>query len=146
MFGFKRYLRFNNERPLGPALMLMWMRALALVFLWSGISYWSDIIGSARPTSGFAVLPVQWQVATVYFSVLSLVAAVGLWCGAGWGVAAWLFIAVTEIVMHLGFTDLFGTDWPIVAFHFSCIAVYVALARWAGAPENTSVRYSIPDD
>ncbi|MFN0263426.1 DUF6163 family protein [Tepidamorphus sp. 3E244] len=142
----RRAFRFSEERPLGPLAMLWSMRLLALVFLVQGLSYWGTLIGYDSDAAGFENLPIQWQVVTVYFAVLMVVAAVGLWFASGWGVATWLFVAVTELVMHLGFPDLFGENWNAVVFNACCIIAYIGFARWAGSPENTMSRYRLPQD
>ena len=35
-------------------------------------------------------MPVEWQAATVFFAVLDLVAAIGLWLAVSWGAVMWL--------------------------------------------------------
>ena len=141
-----RYLGFGDERPIGPALMLLYMRLLSIYLIITGIDAWSVLIGGPAGDYFFGDLPLQWQVANVYFAILSLIAAIGMWFGAGWGVASWLFVAVTEVVMHAIFPDLFGFRWDVVGFHIFSILLYVLFARWAGAPENTTIRYSLADD
>ena len=142
----RKTFRFSEERPLGPLAMLWAMRLLALIYLYNGLGNWATIIGYDSSATAFIDLPVQWQVVTVYFAVLMVIAAVGLWFASGWGVATWLFVAVTEMVMYIGFPDLFGEDWWTVGFNAACIIVYIGFARWAGSPENTIARYTVPQD
>ncbi|MCB1478449.1 MAG: DUF6163 family protein [Tepidamorphaceae bacterium] len=142
----RKTFRFSEERPLGPLAMLWAMRLLALIYLYNGLGNWATIIGYDSSATAFIDLPVQWQVVTVYFAVLMVIAAVGLWFASGWGVATWLFVAVTEMVMYLGFPDLFGENWNAITFNAACIIAYIAFARWAGSPENTMVRYRLPQD
>lgn len=110
------------------------------------LSHWGTIIGYDAGATSFDQLAVQWQVVTVYFAVLMTIAAVGLWFASGWGVATWLFVAVTEMVMYVGFPDLFGQDWNAVIFNAVCILAYIAFARWAGSPENVTASYRLPED
>lgn len=142
----RKTIRFSEERPLGPVAMLWAMRLLALVYLYDGLSNWAVIMGIGAGPGGFEELAIQWQVATVYFAILMVIAGVGLWFASGWGVATWLFVAVTEMVMFIGFPDLFGEDWWAVGFNAACIVIYIAFARWAGSPENTTVRYRLPQE
>lgn len=142
----RRALRFSEERPLGPVAMLWAMRLLALVYLYDGLSHWAIILGATGGPEGFEAMAIQWQVVTVYFAILMVIAGVGLWFASGWGVATWLFVAVTEMVMYIGFPDLFGEDWWTVGFNAACIIAYIGFARWAGSPENTAVRYTVPRD
>ncbi len=142
----RRVLRFSEERPLGPIAMLWAMRILACVYIYYGLIHWATLLGVGAAEGAFLAMPVQWQVATVYFAILMVIAAVGLWFGSGWGVATWLFVAVTELVMYLGFSDLFGENNWTVGFNITCIIAYIAFARWAGSPDNVSVRYTVGQD
>ena len=47
-------------------------------------------IGNVAPDDLFALHSVAWQVTTVFFAVMDLVAAVGLWLAATWGAVIWL--------------------------------------------------------
>ncbi|MEJ8573697.1 DUF6163 family protein [Microbaculum marinum] len=137
-------LQFAKSAPLAPTILLWYLRSLAVFYFAAGLLHWSRIIGVLGP--GFETMPVHMQIATVYFALLQVVASVGLWCGAAWGVAAWLFCAVAELVMHLGFSDLFGSAWLTVLFHFVTIFVYVGLAWWTGTPENTGEILRLPEE
>ena len=41
---------------------------------------------------------MAWQTATVYFAVIELVAAVGLWLATPWGAVVWLTTVVSMAV------------------------------------------------
>jgi Family of unknown function (DUF6163) len=137
-------LQFAKRLPVAPAILLWYLRSLGLFYFAGGLLHWARIIGILGP--GFETMPVHQQVATVYFALLQPVASVGLWFGAAWGVAAWLFSAVAELVMHIGFADLYGSAWLVVAFHILTILIYVGLAWWTGTPENTGEILRLPDE
>ncbi len=137
-------LQFAKAAPLAPTILLWYLRSLSLFYFVNGLMHWARIIGVLGP--GFQTMPVHMQIATVYFALLQVVASVGLWCGAAWGVAAWLFSAVAELVMHIGFADLFGSAWLIVLFHLTTIIAYVGLAWWTGTPDNTGEILRLPDE
>lgn len=136
-------LQFARQRPIAPLVLLWYLRALAVFYFFSGLANWGRIVGMA---GSFEALPVHVQGATIYFALLQLVAAVGLWAGAAWGVAAWLFAAVAQLVMHVGFSDLFGPGWSIIAFHSVTILVYMVLAWWTGTPETTGEVLRLPPE
>ena len=46
---------------------------------------------------------MAWQTATVYFAVIELVAAVGLWLATPWGAVVWLTTVVSMAVIELMF-------------------------------------------
>lgn len=136
--------KFARHRPLAPVLLLWYLRAMAGVFLLSGLGNWAVILGADG--GSFEDLPVHVQGAVIYFALIEVIAAVGLWCGAAWGVTAWLFAAVAALVMQVGFSDLFGASWAVATFHVLTIAGYIGLAWWTGAAESTSEVLRLPPD
>ena len=50
---------------------------------------------------------MAWQAATVYFAVIELVAAVGLWLATPWGAVVWLTTVVSMAVIELMFPGIF---------------------------------------
>lgn len=137
-------LGFLKRAHLTPKALLWYLRALAAIYLVSGLSHWAFLIGA---TGGrFEDASIHLQSATVYFALIEVVAAVGLWSGAAWGVAAWLLAAVAQMALHLGYADLFGIAWGVVIFHALSIIIYVGLAWWTGAPENTTEVFRLPPD
>lgn len=107
--------------------LVVFLRLLGLVFLGAGVWHWQTVLGSP----GFvpiAALDLPRQIMTGYLAVLCLVAGVGLWMATSWGTVTWLLAALSEIVLHVGFADMFGAAWEIVGFHLVTMALYVLLA------------------
>jgi uncharacterized membrane protein YagU involved in acid resistance len=127
-----------------PRMLLWYLRALAAVYLISGLSRWAFLVGATGERFDAAALHIQ--IATVYFALTEVVAAVGLWSGRAWGIVAWLFAAVAAMVIHVGLADLFGPGWLVVLFHVVSILGYLGLAWWTGAPEDTSEVFRLPPD
>jgi hypothetical protein len=71
---------------------------------------------------------VAWQAATVFFAVLDLVAAVGLWLAAAWGAVVWLGSVVSMAVVVLFFQNVFGGSVIIVFVEMTLLGVYLWLA------------------
>src|ERR1043165_8392671 len=67
--------------------LVLFLRIMAMVSLLKGIYHWSLILGVGDGGgSTFEQASMPWQAATVFFAVIDLVAAVGLWLwGAGGG-------------------------------------------------------------
>ncbi|WP_075214563.1 DUF6163 family protein [Mongoliimonas terrestris] len=108
-------------------LLVIYVRALSAIFILSGLQRWGVILGPLAPGGDFLGLPGQVMVATVFFSVFDLVAAVGLWLLASWGTVVWLISALTEVVLHTVFRDTFGLDLTLVGFHAATVFIYAAL-------------------
>src|SRR5262249_2076431 len=102
----------ENVRPLRTALFdwksMSWSDRLAwyLLFLgWvsmiKGLYSWAQVCGIVGEEGGFEAHVQSWQVATAFFSIIDLVAAVGLWLVAPWGAVVWLTSTVSLIVVHV---------------------------------------------
>jgi hypothetical protein len=60
--------------------LVLFLRIMAGVSLVKGLYHWAQVCGIRAPADGgFESHSVAWQTATVFFAVIDLVAAVGLW-------------------------------------------------------------------
>ena len=75
---------------------------------------------------------MPWQAATIFFAVIDLVAAVGLWLAAAWGGVVWLTAAISMAAIELFFPQVYGGRIWIALFEFIAIFAYIALALMAG--------------
>ena len=71
----------------------------------------------------------EWQGVTIYFAVLDLVAAVGLWLGVAWGGVMWIFVALSVIVVHTVLADTYGQREFVIAYYVVNIVIYGGLAQ-----------------
>jgi hypothetical protein len=81
------------------------------------------------------VQTTQWQSATVYFAVIELVAAVGLWLATPWGAVVWLTSVVSMAVIELMFPAIYGSNYIVVILALVLLVIYLALA-WMAARER----------
>src|ERR1700680_710155 len=71
--------------------LVLFLRLMAAVALVKGLYYWAIVCGVGAPSpQGFDSYAMPYQSATVFFAVIDLVAAVGLWLAAPWGAVVWL--------------------------------------------------------
>jgi hypothetical protein len=71
---------------------------------------------------------VAWQASTIFFAVIDLVAAVGLWLAAAWGAVIWLTSVVSMIALDLFFPQVFNGGLLLDASEFVVLAIYLWLA------------------
>ncbi len=109
--------------------LVLFMRIMAAVSLAKGLYHWSQVcsIGDS-PQDTFAMHGTGWQAATVFFSVIDLVAAVGLWLAAAWGAVVWLTSTVSLAVIELFFPSVYGGSIFIVLTEIGLLGVYLWLA------------------
>ena len=113
--------------------LVLYLRIMALVSLAKGIYHWSLVLGIGDGDgSTFEQAGVPWQAATVFFAVIDLVAAVGLWVAAAWGGVVWLTASISMAAIELFFPQVYGGRLWIAIPEFCAILIYVALALMAG--------------
>jgi hypothetical protein len=89
--------------------LVLFLRIMAGVSLVKGLYHWAQVCGIGAPADGgFEAHTVAWQTATVFFAVIDLVAAVGLWLAAAWGAVVWLTAVVSMAVVEVFFPHVLG--------------------------------------
>lgn len=126
-------------RPPWSAILIVYLRCVAVLLIGAGVIHWARIIG-ITPWRGvmFWDMPTEWQAATVFFAVLDLVAAIGLWLAVSWGTVMWLFRAISQIVMHTLFSDIYGRRPYEIAFYILTIAIFLLLTYLMERENRTS--------
>jgi hypothetical protein len=105
------------------------LRVMAGVSLLKGLYHWSRICGVGVSDEDLYVThAIAWQTATVFFAVIDLVAAVGLWLAAAWGAVIWLTAVASMIAVQLFFPQVFGRGMFSILFEAGVLAVYLMLA------------------
>jgi hypothetical protein len=121
-----------NFRDMGWTGRLAWyLRVMACVSMLKGLYHWAAVCGIIGEEGGFEAHVQSWQATTVYFAVIDLVAAVGLWLMAPWGAVVWLTSTVSMIVVHVFFDQVYGTDIMVIGAGGAAIVTYLVLAALA---------------
>ena len=113
--------------------LVFYLRVMAVVALLKGLYHWAVVtgfIGGEEDAFEYQLLP--WQSATVYFAVIELVAAVGLWLATPWGAVVWLTSVVSMAVIELMFPSIYGGNFIIVIVEGILLGAYLGLAWVAG--------------
>src|SRR5215467_3451932 len=109
--------------------LVLFLRIVAAFSMLKGLFHWALVCGfGADPYEGFEWQTVQWQSATVFFAVIDLVAAVGLWLAAPWGSVVWLTASISMIAVEMFFPQIYGGMIDIVVMEGALIAAYLVLA------------------
>ena len=106
----------------------LFLRIMACLSMIRGLYSWAEVCGIIGEEGGFEAHIQSWQVATVFFSVIDLVAAVGLWLVAPWGAVVWLTATVSLIVVHVFMPQIYGTNLLVIGLNVLAITTYLALA------------------
>jgi hypothetical protein len=126
--GAKPRLPINWERA-----NTWFLRALAMAWIAQGLQAWATILGvdlvAAPP---FEARPMTQQAVTVYFAVIDLLAAVGLWLLAPWGGVVWLLAVVSKLVLSFVFPAANELGLSGAAAFVACILAFMGLNWMAG--------------
>jgi hypothetical protein len=118
--------------------LVVFLRIMAAVSLAKVLYHWAQVCGIAAPADGgFEAHTVAWQTATVFFAVIDLVAAVGLWLAAAWGAVVWLTAVVSMAVVEVFFPQVYGASIYIVLAEATLLVVYLWLAIFAAREQPT---------
>jgi hypothetical protein len=109
--------------------LVLFLRLMAVGSLVKGLYHWAQVCGiGAASDGGFESHTVAWQAATVFFAVLDLVAAVGLWLAAAWGAVIWLTSVVSMAMVEMFFPNIYGGSISVVVVEMTLLAIYLCLA------------------
>jgi hypothetical protein len=108
---------------------MLFLRTMAGVSLAKGLYHWAMVVGIGQgPFSAFETSSTAWQAATMYFAVIDLVAAVGLWLAAAWGGVVWLTATISMAAIELLFPQVYGGRILVVVVDVAMLAAYFSLA------------------
>jgi hypothetical protein len=109
--------------------LVLFLRLMAGVSMIKGLYHWSWVVGIGVPTDDmFENHSIAWQSATVFFAVIDLVAAVGLWLAAAWGAVIWLTSIASMLAVQMFFPQVFGGSLLTVLVEFALLVLYLWLA------------------
>lgn len=109
--------------------LVLFLRAMAVVSMLKGLYHWSVVLGIGEgPDTNFSTQSVPWQTATVYFAIIDLVAAVGLWLAAVWGAVVWLTAGVSMAAVEVFFPQIYGGSLLVVVIELVLLCCYLVLA------------------
>ncbi|MGY4479589.1 DUF6163 family protein [Bradyrhizobium sp. USDA 3364] len=116
--------------------LVIFLRIMAVVSVAKGLYHWAQVTGFVGgEEEAFENQSMAWQTATIYFAVIELVAAVGLWLATPWGAVVWLTTVVSMAVIELMFPGIYGGSLTVVGLEAVMLAAYLALA-WMSARER----------
>src|SRR5258708_22738334 len=86
--------------------LVFFLRIMAVASVIKGLYHWAQVTGFiGGGGDAFENQPMAWQTANVYFAVIGLVAAVGLWAGAALRAVG---VPATVVVVGGSFMLVFG--------------------------------------
>jgi hypothetical protein len=119
----------TSSRGTWTEILILFLRVMAVVSLIKGLYHWGQVVGlGAGPDDDFEAHTIAWQTSTVFFAVLDLIAAVGLWLAAAWGAVVWLTSVVSMAAVEVFFPQVYGGSMFVVFVEMTLLGVYLYLA------------------
>ncbi len=130
-----RAIRVGDPGAAGEAtkwghLLTRFMRVMALFWLMQGLAQWHVVLTARTPI--FDTMPSSAALAIIFFSVLDLVAGVGLWLATPWGGVLWLLIASAQIFVAASMPQFFAGGYWLIGLDLVLILLYFGLTFEAG--------------
>jgi Family of unknown function (DUF6163) len=128
--------RIETDDNVWTRRLVLFLRIMAVISVVKGLYHWAEVTGFiGGQEDAFEIQPMAWQTATVYFAVIELVAAVGLWLATPWGAVVWLTTVVSMAVIEVMFPGIYGGSLIVVVLEMLMLGAYLALA-WMAARER----------
>ena len=109
--------------------LVLFLRVMAGVSMLKGLYHWARVCGIGVDASDvFQYHSIAWQAATVFFAVIDLIAAVGLWLAAAWGAVIWLTAVASMLAVEIFFPQVFGVGLPTGLLEGGLLVLYLGLA------------------
>jgi len=130
-----------EERPAAPSstrwslILTSFMRIVAVLWIMKGLSAWAVILGIWTPAGQFEGRSMGYQATVIYFALIDLVAAVGLWMATVWGGVLWLLAVMSHLILAAFFPRIVSGGILTFALFLTLTAVYLAVA-WLAAREG----------
>jgi hypothetical protein len=119
----------GSDSGLWTRRLVLFLRAMSVISMLKGLYHWSRVCGIGVDESQlFQLHSIAWQSATVFFAVIDLVAAVGLWLAAAWGAVIWLMSVASMLALEIFFPTVFGSGIMIGLVETGLLALYLWLA------------------
>jgi hypothetical protein len=116
-------------------MVLTWfMRLLAILWIMKGLSAWAVILGVWMPAGLFEARPTGYQAAIIYFALVDLIAAVGLWMVSTWGGVMWLLAVMSHLILAAFFPRIVSGGAAIPIAFLGLLITYLAVS-WLSARE-----------
>ncbi len=115
--------------------MTWFMRVLSVRWMMKGLSAWAIILGIWTPIGHFESRSTGYQSTIVYFALIDLIAAVGLWMASTWGGILWLLAVLSHLILAAFFPGIVSSGVVTMAAFLTLVAVYLAVA-WLAAREG----------
>jgi hypothetical protein len=117
-----------EQKTLWTDRLVLFLRVMAALSMLKGLYHWSRVCGIGVGDDLFEYHSVAWQTGTVFFAVIDLVAAIGLWLAAPWGAVIWLMSVASMLAVNFFVPQVFGASLGTGLLESGLLGLYLYLA------------------
>ncbi|MDE2579865.1 MAG: hypothetical protein KGL46_13765 [Hyphomicrobiales bacterium] len=124
-------------------LLQVFMRVAAALWMLQGLMQWRGLLLAGALDQ----MTPSRIVATIFFAIFDLMAAVGLWLAAPWGGALWLIVVFTQMSAAIALPGFFPGGLLVIPLNIILVLLYLLLTfetgkepDRAGAVQRASTR------
>ena len=110
-------------------LLVIFMRLIAVLWIVQGLAQWQVMLFVDGMLFDRVSTPVG--IAVIFFSVVDLLAAVGLWLATPWGGVLWILVAFAQCVVAIALPDFFEGGRLVVALNAVLVGLYLFVTYMA---------------
>ena len=118
----------SEQKTLWTDRLVLFLRVMAALSMLKGLYHWSRVCGIFVGDDLFEYHSVAWQTGTVFFAVIDLVAAIGLWLAAPWGAVIWLMSVASMLAVNIFVPQVFGASIGTGLLESGLLGLYLYLA------------------
>ena len=123
--------------------LVLFLRVMAAIALLKGLYHWAIVCGFLSPSdASFEDAATPVQAATVFFGVIDLVAAVGLWLAAPWGAVVWLTSVISMVAVEVLFPQIYGGRVWVVGDRYGA-DIFLSLAGADVGARTAAVNFGL---
>lgn len=114
--------------------LVCFMRTISLIWLFKGVMSWAGILGVGHGVP-FDDMSTGLQAAMIYFAVIDILAAVGLWLTSTWGGVLWLLAVMSHLILAAFFPRFVSNGALLIALFIFALMIYLVLSWLASIEE-----------
>jgi hypothetical protein len=102
----------------------VYFKLLSVAYFFALLLHVLDILNLRHK---FSEMNILWQLWVVYLALVDFIAALGLWNGGRLGELMFLAVALSQLAVYLGWSEVFGNQYQLIGFHFFTLGIYLIL-------------------
>jgi len=104
--------------------MRLYRRTLSVLYFIGFLLHLADVFDLRLE---FSKMDLVWKFWIAYLALFDLFASIGLWKEKRLGDILFIMIAISQLIVYLGFEGIFGNQRALIVFHTVTLVIYFIL-------------------